>query len=120
MPVSAKRATELALSLEQASSYPHFDRLAFRTPRRTFATLALSGADLNLMLDPTQQRHFCALAPQAMTPVAGGWGRMGWTRCDLRAVDAATFKLALQSAHAAANLPPPKRTRKKAAARRKQ
>jgi hypothetical protein len=115
MPVTAKRARELALSLENASSYPHFDRVAFRTPRRTFATLALSGQDLNFMLDLAQQQHFCALAPQAIAPVAGGWGRMGWTSCDLRAIDAATFKAALLAAHARANAPLPKRTRKKAA-----
>ena len=118
MPVTAKRAKELALSLENTSSYPHFDRVAFRTPRRTFVTLALGGEDLNLMLEPAQQQHFCALAPAAITPVAGGWGRMGWTRCELRAIDAATFKAALLAAHARANAPLPKRTRKKAAAPR--
>ncbi|HYQ31460.1 MAG TPA: hypothetical protein VER04_29715 [Polyangiaceae bacterium] len=119
MPVTAKRAKELALSLENTSSYPHFDRVAFRTPRRTFATLALSGEDLNLMLDPAQQQqHFCALAPRAIAPVSGGWGRMGWTRCELRAIDAATFKAALLAAHARANTPPPKRTRKKLAGSR--
>jgi hypothetical protein len=113
MPVTPKRAKELALSLENSGSYPHFDRVAFRTPRRTFATLALSGEDFNVMLEPAQQQHFCALAPQAITPVAGGWGRMGWTRCELRAIDAATFKAALLAAHARANAPPPPRTRKK-------
>jgi len=114
MPVTAKRAKELALSLENASSYPHFDRVAFRTPRRTFATLALNGEDLNFMLDVAEQRHFCDLAPHAIEPVAGGWGRMGWTRCELRAIDAATFKAALFAAHARANAPRPKRPRKKA------
>jgi len=115
MAVTAKRAQELALSLENASSYPHFDRIAFRTPRRTFATLAMSGGDLNFKLEPAEQQHFCERAPHAIAPVAGGWGRMGWTSCDLRAIDAATFKAALLAAHARANQPPPKRTRKKAA-----
>ena len=115
MPVTAQRVQALALSLENTSSYPHFDRVAFRTPRRTFATLARNGQDLNLMLDPTQQQHFCALAPRAVSPVPGGWGRMGWTRCELGALDAATFKAALAAAHARANAPLAKRTRKKAA-----
>jgi hypothetical protein len=113
MPVTAKRAQELALSLENASSYPHFDRVAFRTPRRTFATLALTGQDLNFKLELAEQQHFCERAPHALAPVAGGWGRMGWTSCDLRAIDAATFKAALSAAHASANQPPPKRARKK-------
>ena len=109
MPVTAKRARSLALSLENASSYPHFDRIAFRTPRRTFATLALSGSDLNFMFDLEQQRHFCELAPHAISPVPGGWGRMGATRCELALIDAKTFSLALKAAHARANAPLPKR-----------
>ena len=119
MPVTAKRAKELALGLANTSEYPHFDRIAFRTPRRTFATLALNGEDLNLMLDAAEQKQFCELAPHAVAPVAGGWGRMGWTRCELRAIDAATFKAALLAAHARASAPPPKRARKKAPSKRR-
>ncbi len=105
MAVTPKRARELALAQEDASSYPHFDRIAFRTPRRTFATLALNGSDLNFVVDSEQQAHFCKLAPHAIAPVAGGWGRMGWTRCDLKLIDAATFKAVLTAAHARANAP---------------
>src|SRR3954466_10766514 len=105
MAVTAKRATTLALSLENVTSYPHFDRIAFRTPRRTFATLALNGRDLNFMFDLAQQAHFCKLAPHAIAPVAGGWGRMGATRCELGEIDSATFVAALKAAHARANAP---------------
>lgn len=103
MAVSAKRAQELALELDQVSAVPHFDRLAFRTPRRIFATLARSGSDLNFMFTPEQQKQFCALAPQALAPVTGGWGRMGATRCDLARIDLPTFKAALAAAHARAS-----------------
>lgn len=112
MAVTPVRAKTLALSLENASSYPHFERIAFRTPRRTFATLAMNGADVNFAFDLELQAKFCKLAPQAISPVPGGWGRMGFTRCDLKAIDAATFKEALLAAHARANAPLPKRSRK--------
>jgi hypothetical protein len=105
MAVTPKRARTLALSLENVSQYPHFDRIAFRTPRRTFATLALNGADLNFAFDLLLQKHFCQLAPHALAPVAGGWGRMGFTRCDLKLIDAATFRAALKAAHARASAP---------------
>src|SRR3954466_5041948 len=111
MAVTAKRATTLALSLENVTAYPHFDRIAFRTPRRTFATLALSGKDLNFMFDLAQQAHFCKLAPHAIAPVPGGWGRMGATSCELALIDLRTFKLALEAAHARANAPLPKKPR---------
>ena len=113
MAVTAKRVRTLALSLEGASSYPHFDRLAFRTERRTFATLALDGADLNFMCDLVEQQRLCELAPQAIAPVPGGWGRMGWTRIDLKKIDGATFTAILTAAHARANVP---RTRTKTSA----
>jgi hypothetical protein len=118
MAVTPKRARTLALSLANVTQYPHFDRIAFRTPRRTFATLALNGADLNFAFDLLLQKQFCELAPHAIAPVAGGWGRMGYTRCDLKLIDAATFKAALKAAHARASAvpskkPPPK-ARKKA------
>jgi hypothetical protein len=111
MAVTAKRARTLALSFEGASAYPHFDRIAFRTERRTFATLALDGVDLNFMCDLVEQQRLCELAPQAIAPVPGGWGRMGWTRIDLKKIDSATFTTVLKAAYARANAP---RTRKKA------
>ncbi len=105
MAVTPKRARELALALENASEAPHFDRVAFRTPRRIFATLARSGVDLNFMFDHASQAQFCAAAPEAIAPVPGGWGRMGATRCDLKKIDLATFKAALEAAHTRANAP---------------
>ena len=105
MAVTPARARTLALSLEGASAYPHFERVAFRIPQRTFATLSLEGSDMNLLFDLAQQAHFCELAPSAIAPVAGGWGRMGWTRCDLKQIDARTFMLALTAAHARASAP---------------
>jgi hypothetical protein len=108
MAVTAKRARELALALENVTEAPHFDRVAFRTPRRIFATLARAGTDLNFMFDHALQAHFCELAPDAISPVPGGWGRMGATRCELKKIDTATFTAALKAAHARANTPPRK------------
>ena len=99
MSVDAARVRELALALPLASEAPHFDRLAFRTPRKIFATLSMQAGDLNLMFDPDLRDFYCEHAPQAFTPVPGGWGRKGATRCDLRRVDEATLLSALQAAH---------------------
>jgi YjbR len=99
MSVDAARVRELVLTLPLASEAPHFDRLAFRTPRKIFATLSTQAGDLNLMFDPDLRDFYCEQAPQAFTPVPGGWGRKGATRCDLRRVDEATLLSALQAAH---------------------
>jgi YjbR len=108
MSVDAARARELALALPLASEAPHFDRLAFRTPRKIFATLNARAGDLNLMFDPDLRDFYCEQAPHAFAPVAGGWGRGGATRCDLRKIDETTLISALRAAHQLA-APKPKR-----------
>jgi hypothetical protein len=110
--VTAQQAREAALALEDAAETPHFDRIAFRTSRRIFATLAGDGTDMNLMFDLDLQAFYCEQAPEAFSPVPGGWGRSGSTRCRLEAVDPATFRGALAAAHVRACLPPPSRAGK--------
>jgi hypothetical protein len=99
MSVSAARARELALSLALASEAPHFDRLAFRTPRKIFATLSAGKNDLNLMFNPDLRDFYCEQAPDTFSPVPGGWGRMGATRCDLQKTDETLLMSALKAAH---------------------
>jgi hypothetical protein len=103
--LSAARARKLLLGFDNVSEAPHFDRVAFRTPRRIFATLAGDARDVNFMFDPLAQETFCEMAPHALAPVPGGWGRMGATRCDLKKVDEPTFLAAAEAAHARASEP---------------
>jgi hypothetical protein len=112
MPVTPARARDFALALPDSSEKAHFDRAAFRTPKRIFATLGAK-ADLNLMFDPDLQAHYCAMAPDAFAPLDNAWGRQGATVCDLKKVDAATLKSALLAAHARANAPSPKKVAKR-------
>lgn len=117
MPVTPARARKLALSLQDASERPHFDRMAFRTPRKTFATLANDGSDINLMFDSATQELYCEQEPDAFAPVPGGWGRMGATRCDLKNVEEAALASALKAAHALA-APVPKKIAKRTVAKK--
>jgi hypothetical protein len=103
--LTAARARKLLLGFDNVSEAPHLVRAAFRTPRRIFATLGGDGRDVNFMLDPLAQETFCEMAPAALAPVAGGWGRMGWTRCDLKKVAEAIFLAAAEAAHTRANQP---------------
>lgn len=111
MPVTPARAREFALALPDASEKPHFDRAAFRTPKRIFATLGARG-DLNLMFDADLQAHYCAMAPEAFAPLDNAWGRNGATCCTLKSVDAATLKSALAAAHLKASAVAPKKTKR--------
>jgi hypothetical protein len=102
MAVSKAKIRKLALALEGASEVVHVDRPAFRTKRKIFATLPPDEEAVNLMFDPRTQEFFCEQAPGVITPLAGGWGRMGMSRCDLKLVDEATAHSALKVAHALA------------------
>lgn len=102
MAVDPARARDMALALPSATEVPHFHRVAFRTPRKSFATLDAKAGDLNLMLSADLRDPCCERAPDAFAPVPGGWGRMGVTRCDLATVDEPTLASALQAAHALA------------------
>lgn len=99
MAVTPQRAREMALALEGSSEAPHFHRIAFKTPRKTFATLDAAARDLNLMFDPDHRDLYCEQAPAVFSPVPGGWGRMGCTRCELDAATEADLLSALQAAH---------------------
>jgi len=87
----------IALSLPGAAEYAHFDRRAFKA-RVTFATLAPDGASANLKLSPDEQEFKCLLAPEAFEPVANAWGRQGWTRVTLAALDERELRAALEMA----------------------
>jgi len=110
MAVTVARARELALSVGDVAEVPHFNRCAFRTTRKMFATLGENDRDINLMFNAEYQAFYCEQEPASFAPVPGGWGRMGATRCDLKAVDEATLLSALTAAHSLA-LPKPGKKR---------
>jgi hypothetical protein len=91
---------KIALSLAEVEEKPHFDRAAFRTPARIFATLGAKGADCNVRLPPEVQQMLVDAKPDVFTRLNGGWGAAGWTRMEVAAVDAATCREVLKEAHA--------------------
>ncbi len=103
--ISAARFREIALSMEGAIEVPHMERAAFRTKRRIFATLPPDGQSANLLLDLDRQEAVCDALPEAFSPVPGGWGRMGYTTVDLRAVSEVDLTRVLREAHAIAAEP---------------
>jgi len=82
----ASDLTEIALALAGTTAAPHFDRTAFKV-RRTYATLAADGLTANLKLTPDEQAFKVMMAPAAFAPVAGAWGRQGWTVVTLANLD---------------------------------
>jgi len=89
----------IALTLPGTLSAPHMDRLAFKV-KRIYATLAADAGSLNLKLTPEEQEFKVMLAPEAFSPVPGGWGRQGWTTVTLAELSLDELAAALAMAHA--------------------
>lgn len=100
--MDAKAFRRVVMALGEVEARPHFDRIAFRTPRKTFVTLAGDGSDANLLLELDHQRLLVAARPEAYQPCPGGWGRMGFTTMLLSAVSEAEARQALEIAYALA------------------
>lgn len=112
MAVTKSRVRKLALALDGAIEVVHVDRPAFRTTRKMFATLPPDEQVVNLMFDPPTQEFFMEQAPGIIEPLPGGWGRMGMSRCNLKAADEALVHSALKAAHAL-SLPKAKKAKRK-------
>ena len=81
----------MAMALPDTSDAAHFDRTAFRTPQRIFATMPADGRTANLKLPAATQLRVVRDHPDAFEAIAGGWGRQGWTTVTLASVDKATL-----------------------------
>jgi hypothetical protein len=94
---TAKEFRDIALALEGATEYPHFERTAFKA-RRTFATLAPDGLSANIRFTPDEQDFRCAAQPDAYRPIPNKWGAQGWTIATLAVLTPGELQVALTSA----------------------
>lgn len=99
MSLSPDQFRRLALALPEALESEHMGTPDFRVRRKIFATLP-TGAAAHAVLKFTleQQELFMRVDPAAFAPVDGGWGRKGWTRVSLRAVQSRFMRDALTTA----------------------
>lgn len=87
------------------------ERSAFKVAR-IYATLPPDGRSANLMLSLDEQEFRCQRSPAAYAPVAGGWGRMGYTTLALSQLDEDELREVLTLAWRMAQ-PKPRRRAKK-------
>jgi predicted DNA-binding protein (MmcQ/YjbR family) len=90
---------ELALSLPGAEEKAHFDRAAFRTKKRIFATMVEKEALVCLMLSEIEQSVFTAFDKTIIYPVPNKWGQKGATYVELSKVKKSVLKDALKKAY---------------------
>jgi hypothetical protein len=89
----------LALSFPGTSEQAHFEKTAFRTSKRIFATLSQKEHTACLRLTPVDQSVFCSFNKEVIYPLPNKWGRQGWTLIELKKVRKAMLKDALTQAY---------------------
>ena len=97
--VSIETFSQLALSFEQVTEEPHFQKTSFRIKKKIFATLDTKAQKAVLKLSEIDQSVFCAFDKAVIYPVSGSWGRQGWTVIELKKVKKTMLRDALTCAY---------------------
>ncbi|MEQ1666726.1 MAG: MmcQ/YjbR family DNA-binding protein [Bdellovibrionales bacterium] len=97
--ISKDEVRRLALSFEETSEEPHFDKTSFRVKGKIFATLNLEHNRACVRLSPIDQDVFCSFKKEVIYPVPNAWGKQGWTLISLKKVRKDMFKDILTSAY---------------------
>ena len=92
--MTPERFRELALALPEAEEKSHFGKADFRVRNKIFASLKDPSTGV-VKFTPDQQDTLAAAEPSIFAPVAGGWGRQGWTGVHLDAADEPAVESAL-------------------------
>jgi predicted DNA-binding protein (MmcQ/YjbR family) len=92
--MSSDRFKELALALPETQEKSHFGKVDFRVRDKIFAGFDGKGTAY-LKLLPEQQQLLCESEPKFISPIAGGWGKKGWTLVNQDGADEALIKSVL-------------------------
>ena len=109
--MTAAKLRKLMLSFPGVEEVPHFDRRAFRTKRKIFATMGSdeSGPNVNLSIQPAEARDgLMESFPKAFHSL-GGWTRLGYVRVELEEVEDDLLRQVVTDAYEGALPKPPKR-----------
>ncbi len=90
---------ELAMSFEDVTEEPHFEKTSFRYKKKIFATLDLKTELLCLKLDPINQDVFSLFDNTIIYPVPNKWGLQGWTNVEINKVKKSVLTDALKTAY---------------------
>jgi len=72
----------LALGFKGTVAAPHLGNTGYSV-NRNYAVMAADGTTANFKFSREEQRHLCTIARDTFSPVAGGFGKKGWTTARL-------------------------------------
>ena len=97
--VTVKEARQFSLSFDESTEQPHFEKTSFRIRKKIFATLNEALNQMVVKFTQEEQVAFGAYNPTAIYPVAGNWGKQGYTVIELAKVRKDVFRDALTTSY---------------------
>jgi hypothetical protein len=97
--ISLEGFKALALSYNDVTEAPHFEKTSFRVKKKIFATLDGKNKRAMLILPEIEQSVFCAYNQEIIYPVNGTWGKQGATYFELSKVPLPMLRDALKVAY---------------------
>ena len=97
---------QIALSFADTAEVPHFEKQAFRSKKKIFATILESTGIGVALLTPAEQYVFCKLDEKNIYPVPNKWGLKGATNINIKEVSKKILKAILERAYAISLQPP--------------
>lgn len=97
--VSVHVFRQLALSFPETTEQPHFEKAAFRSKKRIFASLSEAENIATVKLSEIDQSVFCEYDETIVYPVPNKWGKQGWTHINLKKVSKSMLKDLLTTAY---------------------
>ncbi|MBC7937044.1 MAG: MmcQ/YjbR family DNA-binding protein [Rhizobacter sp.] len=91
---------QIALSFADTAEVPHFEKQAFRSKKKIFATLIEATGIGVALLTPAEQYVFCKMDEKNIYPVPNKWGLKGATYLNLKNIRKAVLQEILQTAYA--------------------
>lgn len=89
--ITSETVRQLALALPETMEQPHFEKNAFRINGKIFATHSAEKQQVVVKLNEVDQSVFSAMGKGSCYPVAGGWGKQGWTAIELSSAEEVFF-----------------------------
>ena len=103
---------EIALSFAETAEVPHFEKRAFRSKRKIFATLLEADSIGVALLTAAEQYVFCRLDEKNIYPVPNKWGLKGATCLNIKNISKKILREILGMAYHISLQPPPFASRK--------
>ena len=90
---------QISLSFAETAEVPHFEKRAFRSTKKIFATLIEATGIGVALLTPAEQYVFCKLDEKNIYPVPNKWGLKGATYLDIKNIPKKILREILETAY---------------------